>query len=123
MIRSFLLVGLGGAAGSMFRYAVSLLAGKWLTTQLFWGTLLVNLAGCLLIGLLLGLSQRNAAFQGETWLVLATGFCGGFTTFSAFALEGVRMIDRQQSFLAISYAVISILLGLILCRLGVWLAS
>jgi len=122
MLRSLLLVGLGGCFGSMARYAVSYAVNKHWTNHFPLGTFLINIIGCFIIGLLFGLSSRNQAFQGDWWLILATGFCGGFTTFSSFALENTELMRMQQSMTALIYTLLSIVLGIILCRTGIWLA-
>jgi CrcB protein len=85
-------------------------------------TLMVNLVGCFLIGLLFGWSQRNEWFSSDSWLILATGFCGGFTTFSAFALENVNLFTKGQSLVSITYTAASVIGGVLLCRVGVWLS-
>ncbi len=103
-----LLVALGGVVGSLARYAVLVLAP---TAEV--ATLLVNLTGCLLIGVLVGCrpGERVRAFAG-------TGLLGGFTTMSAFAVE---VVELERAW-ALGYAAASIVGGLTLCRLGLWLA-
>jgi CrcB protein len=94
MLNNILLVGIGGAVGSVLRY---LCQRTW--NQGFpYGTLLVNIAGCFLIGLLWGAFGKQMDEQKK--LLLITGFCGGFTTFSAFSQEGVQMMldNRWLSF-------------------------
>lgn len=80
----------GGGAGSLSRYLVSLSAGRLFGDGFAWGTMIVNLLGCLLIGFLVGLLDRSVLPRAMR-LLLVTGFLGGFTTFSSFALESVRM--------------------------------
>jgi CrcB protein len=87
MIKNILIVGLGGGAGSMLRYATSLLALKYLSGWFPWATWSVNTLGCLLAGILFGLLGNAGSTTRLLWLV---GFCGGFTTFSAFALENIN---------------------------------
>jgi len=118
MIRSFLLIGLGGAAGSMARYAVSLLLPKASTASFPIATLLVNLLGCLVIGLLAGCALRNNWMMHTGWALLATGLCGGFTTFSAFALDGLKLMESSAILTAIIYATISVAIGMMLCYVG-----
>jgi len=119
MLRAFLLVGLGGAVGSMARYAVSILTARVVDHPLPIATFLVNITGCFIIGLLFGYSERQQWMQGDGWLVLATGFCGGFTTYSAFALENVNLLGKGQSYSGIFYTAASVVLGVVLCRLGI----
>lgn len=84
-----MLVFLGGGVGSVLRYAASQLAARAAGTGFPWGTLAVNLAGCLLIGLVAGLSERSASIGPAGRVLLIAGFLGGFTTFSAFGYETV----------------------------------
>lgn len=123
MFRSLLLVGAGGAAGSMLRYAVSYAMNKYLQHPFPFGTFIINIVGSLLIGVLFGLAGRNQWLQDGGMLLLASGFCGGFTTFSTFAMENVNLMQKGQSFMAITYMVLSVILGLVLCRLGMWMAE
>ena len=123
MLRSVLLVGVGGADGSMARYGVSYLVSKIFTNPIhFAATLIINIVGSMLIGIFFGLLGRH--IMSENWgLVLASGFCGGFTTFSTFALENVDLFQKGQSVMAFMYLGGSIIAGLLLCRLGIWMVS
>ena len=123
MIRTFLLVGLGGAVGSMARYAITLLMPKASTGSFPTATLLVNLSGCLLIGLLAGVTVRSTWMTHTGWALLATGLCGGFTTFSAFALDGLKLMESGATTTALIYAVLSVALGMVLCYFGYYLTS
>jgi CrcB protein len=123
MLRAFLLVGLGGFAGSIARFAVNVVVSKDGAPDFPLPTLLVNLAGCFLIGLLYGFGQRSSWMQQDGWMVLATGFCGGFTTFSTFALEQNALVNGGRYLTAVLYAGLSLVLGLLLCRAGIWLAG
>ena len=87
------------------------------------GTFIINLLGCFIIGLLFGVARRNPVFKEQWWLLLATGFCGGFTTFSAFALEGNNLLTGQHITTMLVYTALSVVLGLLLCRLGIWLTA
>lgn len=115
------MVGLGGAIGSMARYACSLIV---ITSGKFpLATFIVNMIGCLLIGLLFGLAMKQQWLQSDKWLILATGFCGGFTTFSAFALENVKLSGEGNSLLALCYTAVSLILGIVLCKAGIALVQ
>lgn len=114
---NFLLVALGGGLGAAGRYGVSLAMpakpGEWP-----WATFSINVLGSLLIGVLAGwLSTRGDA--GEPWrLFLGVGVLGGFTTFSAYSLETLRMIERGEWPMAIMYALGSVLAGLAAVAIG-----
>lgn len=118
MIKAFLLVGIGGAAGSMARYGTGYAMNKFIVSQFPFATFTINIVGSLLIGILFGLASRNQWLQQGGMLLLASGFCGGFTTFSTFALENVSLMQKGQSITAILYMGLSVVLGLLLCRLG-----
>jgi CrcB protein len=105
---SFLLVGAGGAVGSMMRYGVALIPA----TKFFpYHTFIVNIIGSFLIGALLGLLLKNS-ISNESWKFLATGVCGGFTTFSAFSLEGIELLQQQRYGIFLLYFLLSIGIGL-----------
>ena len=118
MIRNVLLVGLGGGIGSMARYICQRWAYAIYPHHFPWGTFAVNLVGCLLIGIFWGISFKS--FEGnENWkLFFMTGLCGGFTTFSAFTLEGIGLIKEQRLALFFSYVAASVVLGLLATYIG-----
>ncbi|MBL7730454.1 MAG: fluoride efflux transporter CrcB [Chitinophagaceae bacterium] len=118
MMYNLLLVGLGGAIGSIARY----LGQRWLTIlygpSFPWGTFAVNAAGCLLIGIFWGISFKSFN-ENEHWkLFLMTGLCGGFTTFSAFTLEGIGLLKENKPGLFFLYVAASVLTGLLATWLG-----
>lgn len=107
-----LLVGVGGFAGSIARFLVSTWASRWSEGPFPWGTFGVNLAGCLLIGLLAGALEGRDLLAMEARLLLMAGLLGGFTTFSAFGLETFNLLRAARPLLATAYAGGSLLLGL-----------
>lgn len=118
-MQSFVLVALGGAIGSMLRYAASLLVGRVWTGPFPLATLLVNVAGSLAMGLLIGLLARFApAWHAEARLFAAVGVLGGFTTFSAFSLDAVGLLERGQFGPALVYVALSVALCLLALYLG-----
>jgi fluoride exporter len=119
-MKPFLLIGTGSAIGGICRYLVQILVGKYAGVAFPAGTLLVNLSGCLLIGLLYGLADRYAWMSMEWRLLLMTGICGGYTTFSSFSLEAVSLL-RQGSYVNfLLYVFGSVALGLIATAVGIF---
>ncbi|GAP72736.1 fluoride efflux transporter CrcB [Candidatus Symbiothrix dinenymphae] len=112
MMKQILLVGLGGGVGSILRF----LASKWLMQSdkcgFPWATFLVNVLGCLLIGLLIGWSQRHNALDADMRALLVAGFCGGFTTFSTFSLENVQLFQTGQYATLVLYISATLIIGL-----------
>lgn len=119
MIRNFLIVGLGGAVGSMLRYAVQKFFQSQSAPVFPTGTLLVNIAGCFLIGILWSLVSRSLTWDNEMKLLLMTGFCGGFTTFSAFTLEGIGLLKENRTVLFVIYVTASVVGGLLATIIGI----
>jgi fluoride exporter len=109
MLKNFILVGLGGAAGSILRYVVSLML---MNRGFPLATLLVNIAGSFLIGLVLALGIKNENFAGNWKLFLATGICGGFTTFSAFSAENLQLLQNGKTGMSLLYIAVSIGAGI-----------
>ena len=118
-----LLVMLGGAVGAGFRYHLSGVALRNLGPNFPYGTLLVNLLGGFLMGILAGtLVRQFTTIQGEPLrLFLGVGVLGGFTTFSAFSLETVNMLTRGQAVQAAGYALASVAGSVLMLLLGLWL--
>ncbi len=114
---NILLVGAGGFIGSIVRYLLSgwvlhhTLGGKFP-----WSTFVVNVLGCLLIGVLSGMIERLEWFTPQMRLLLLTGLLGGFTTFSAFGLETVFLLRRGEVLIAVAYALSSVAV----CVTAVW---
>ncbi|MCO5249279.1 MAG: fluoride efflux transporter CrcB [Chitinophagales bacterium] len=115
-IKSILLVGLGGGAGSIMRYIVAVIMPKSLTKSFPFQTFIVNIIGCFLIGLLVGWMERDVLVNSNLKLLFITGFCGGFTTFSTFSSESLGLMLGGNYSTSILYMFLSLLLGLI----GVW---
>lgn len=123
MIESLLIVGLGSFCGGALRYYISTLMKSVCSQGFPWGTLSVNLAGCLLIGLFLGLFSR-CGVQSNSWsLLLTVGFCGGFTTFSTFANESLQMLQSGNTLNLIIYILLSVIVGIVLVALGYWIVK
>ncbi len=115
MLKNLLLVGFGGGLGSMLRYGTGLL----IHTKLFpYATLAVNITGSFLIGLIYASYGKTGNLSPATLLFLATGICGGFTTFSAFSYENILLMRNGQYLLSIIYITGSVFLGLLATLLG-----
>ncbi|MCW3119964.1 MAG: crcB [Chitinophagaceae bacterium] len=119
MIKNILLVSIGGGIGSALRY----LCQKWVY-QLYpltfpWGTFLVNILGCFLIGVFFAASEKSAVISADWRLFLTTGICGGFTTFSAFAFENMNLLRTGDVSYSLLYAASSVILGIIAVFAGI----
>jgi CrcB protein len=120
-MKQVLFVGLGGAAGSMLRYLTHVVTLKYYATSFPLATFIVNVAGCFIAGMVFGLVTQETSEAQNLKLLLITGFCGGFTTFSAFALENVRLIHSGSTTTAILYTLASIAAGLLAVWIGLWI--
>ena len=118
-MQAILLVALGGAVGSVLRYETGALVLRYSGPAAFpWGTFAVNVLGCAIAGLLAGLGERHAFLSAEMRLLLFTGFLGGFTTFSAFGVETIALIERGEWAVSSLYVGASVVGGLA----ALWLA-
>lgn len=119
-MKQILLVFIGGGTGSILRYLISRILNK--ATILPLGTLTVNVLGSLIIGLVLGLSYRQQLLSGNATLLLVTGFCGGFTTFSTFSFEN-HVFLKSGDFMSFGiYTFSSLVLGIAATFAGVYVS-
>ena len=115
-----LLVGLGGCIGSIARYATSLSIDQKLNRSFPFGTFVVNIVGAFILGLVYGwATSQPQADASNARLVLITGFCGGFTTFSAFAFENFSLITNRSIGMAVSYIALTLILGVFAVWAGI----
>lgn len=121
-MKNLLLVFIGGGLGSVLRF----LLGKYfnnLETQIPYGTFAANVLGSLVIGLILGLAAKNNAMSQQHTVLLATGFCGGFTTFSTFMYENLHFLKAGDFINLATYIAISLVAGIFAVFLGLFLAK
>lgn len=115
---NILIVGLGGGVGSILRY----LCQKWINESYQHNfplaTFLVNVFGCLLIGIFYALGEKGNILSPQTRLLLITGLCGGFTTFSTFAFENMNLLRTGDNFYFFLYAIGSVVLGIAAVYVG-----
>jgi len=109
----YLLVALGSAAGGMARFWLTQMGAVWWGANFPWGTLVINLLGSVVIGMVAGF---GGTVSSSMRLLLMTGVCGGFTTFSAFSLQNVELIENGQTVSALGYIAASV----VLCVAGCW---
>lgn len=114
-----LLIALGGAIGTVARYLTSLLAVRWLGPEFPYGTLIVNLAGAFVIGVVQELSTETALVSDNTRLFLTTGMMGGLTTYSTFSYETVRLMEANAWSQAWINVIATTAICLVLCFLGI----
>ena len=113
MIKAVLLVGTGGFAGSISRFLLATYIDKQLNSIFPYGTLTVNILGCLILGIIYGLAEKYQIMTAEIRFMLATGFCGSFTTFSSFSYANHLMLQNQQWSQLMTYIIGSVVIGLI----------
>lgn len=118
MIKILFIIGSGSFIGGVARYLVSKLVQNTFITSFPLGTMVVNVIGCFLIGIIFGLSERGNVMSSELRLFLTVGFCGGFTTFSTFAYENVSLLRDGNYFIFALYTGLSVFLGLLATYLG-----
>lgn len=121
-MKQLVFVFIGGGAGSIARFLIS----KFLNTPdntIPFGTLIVNTIGSLLIGIILGVALKYQSFSQNMVLLLTTGFCGGFTTFSAFAFENYDLLKSGDLTAFFVYTLASIIIGFTFVFAGVWLVK
>jgi CrcB protein len=121
MDRSILLVGVGGFVGSVARYLVAILFSSQVPSVFPFATLTVNIVGCFLIGILFALSDRGNVLSPEWRILLTTGFCGGFTTFSTFSYESLRLMQDGEYLYLAAYVFVSVFVGLAATYIGITL--
>jgi len=121
MLKAFLIVGLGSFFGGGSRYLTQQFITKITSVPFPFGTFTVNIVGSFIIGIIFGLSSKSDIISTEAKLLLVTGFCGGFTTFSSFSLDTLNLIKDGQYLFGISYIAGTLLLGFLATFMGIML--
>jgi fluoride exporter len=119
MIRTLLIVGTGGFIGTVLRYLVQVYAEKLMNSTFPLGTLLVNVAGSFLIGIVYAFAEKGNLMNSEWRIFLAVGICGGFTTFSTFAMDNLNLMKDNSLLQLMLYAGGSLFLGIMAVYLGI----
>lgn len=118
MVKSILIVGLGGFIGSALRFTVSRFFHIHGLTLFPWGTLAVNIMGSFLIGIFFGISEKGGLMSPEWRLFLTMGICGGFTTYSTFSNDAYMLLQQNEFLRFAAYSGVSFVLGLFAVFLG-----
>jgi len=121
-MKQLILVFVGGGLGSVLRYLI----GKWLyhvENAIPYGTFAANIIGSLLIGIILGLAEKSETLSQNQTVLLATGFCGGFTTFSSFAYENYLFLKNGDFSIFAIYTILSFILGFSAVFLGIYIVK
>jgi len=119
-MKQLLLIFIGGGTGSIARYLLSK-AWNTSTTGIPYGTFTANIVGSFIIGLILGWALKNNTLSSNATLLLATGFCGGLTTFSTFAYENHNFLKSGDLMLFALYAITSFTVGILAVFGGMWI--
>ncbi|MGL2963969.1 fluoride efflux transporter CrcB [Flavobacterium sp. RSB2_4_14] len=123
MIKTIIYIAIGGAIGSVLRFLTTILVSKFWSNHFPLATFIANILGCFLIGLFIGILAKNQLNDSNLKWFLVTGFCGGFTTFSAFGIENINLFQSNNTILAFGYIALSIILGLFAVWFGLFVAK
>lgn len=118
MLKTILYIGCGSFIGGVMRFLLSRYVQSGIAGAFPWGTLSVNLIGCLLMGLLYGIMERGNIGDEDLRLFLTVGVCGGFTTFSTFAMDGFMLLKWESLLPLLGYLAVSVVGGILLFFLG-----
>lgn len=118
IFHGLLYVAVGGAVGSVARYLLSVWIQSSVLSVFPFATFIINLLGCLLIGVFCGLADRHIFINNSLKLLLVTGLCGGFTTFSTFSEESLSLVRQDHILYAALYVTSSVCLGILMVYLG-----
>ena len=123
MLKTLLFIGMGSFTGGVLRYLISRYVQNFLTPSFPLGTFLVNVLGCFAIGLFYGLFERGNLMNPNLRMFLTVGFCGGFTTFSTFSADTVRLLRAGDYGPATAYIALSVAVCIAFAALGMWIGA
>lgn len=118
MLKSILIVGFGGFIGTAARFIISRYFQLNIASVFPWSTFIINIVGCLLIGLIYGISEKGEMLSSDIRLFLTVGICGGFTTFSTFSNDSLMLMRDQEWLRFALYTSLSVFIGLIAVYVG-----
>jgi CrcB protein len=121
MFKMFLITGAGGFWGSGLRYLAQRLIADYLPFSFPFGTLIVNVLGSLLIGIIFAIGDKTKVLTPEIRIFLAVGLCGGFTTFSTFSLDSYGLIKGGEYLYLSMYVISSVILSILATIAGIWI--
>jgi fluoride exporter len=122
MLKTILYIAIGGALGSVLRFLTTAIVSKFWSSQFPLATFIANFVGCFLIGLFIGFLTKHQLENSNLKWFLVTGFCGGYTTFSAFGMENYSLFQNNNPLMAFGYIALSVILGIFAVWFGLSLS-
>lgn len=120
-MKTIFFIAIGGALGSVLRYLTTLIVNKYFESNFPVATFITNILGCFLIGVFFGVFEKQNTISQDLKFFLITGICGGYTTFSAFSLENIQLMQINQLMISFLYISASVFLGLMTTWCGLFL--